>query len=69
MKIEGDLKLTITRLEDSTDHEGYAFLKAKGYCSYKTTTPRGRRIVAYDQFAGAGRVRRFRFFGNSQGAQ
>jgi hypothetical protein len=50
MKIEGDLKLAITRIEDSTDHEGYAFLKAKGYCSYKTTTPRGRRIVAYDQF-------------------
>lgn len=50
MKIEGDLKLTITRLEDSTDHEGYAFLKAKGYHSYKATTPRGRRIVAYDQF-------------------
>jgi hypothetical protein len=50
VKIEGDLKLTITRLEDSTDHEGYDFLKAKGYCSYKTTTSRGRRMVAYDQF-------------------
>ena len=50
MKIEGDLKLTITRLEDSTDHEGYAFLKAKGYHSYKFISPKGRKMTGYDQF-------------------
>lgn len=50
MKIEECLKLTITRLEEATDKEGYVFLKAKGYHSYKFITTKGRKITGYDQF-------------------
>ena len=50
MKLGEDLKLTITRLEEATDSEGYIFLKAKGYLTYKAKTPKGRTITGYDQF-------------------
>ena len=50
MKIGEDLKLSITRLEEATDKDGYVFLKAKGYHSYKFVTQGGRTVKGYDQF-------------------
>ena len=50
MKLGEDLKLTITRLEEATDHEGFVYLKAKGYHSYKFTSPKGNKMTGYDQF-------------------
>lgn len=51
MKLEGDLKLRITRIEDATDSEGCLFLKCKGYNSYRAVTPKGRQIKAYNAFS------------------
>lgn len=31
MKIEGDLKLAITRIEEQTDFDGNLFFKCKGF--------------------------------------
>ena len=51
MKISEELKLTITRLEEATDREGYVFLKAKGFASYKAISPKGQKVTGYDQFS------------------
>lgn len=49
MKLEQDLVLTVTRLEDATDNDGYLFLKAKAYNGYKAITKNGKR-KSYNMF-------------------
>lgn len=51
MKIEGDLKLTITRLEEQTDYEGNLFFKCKGFSPCKNKTAKGRNVRGYNQFS------------------
>lgn len=51
MKIEGDLKLTITRLEEQTDYDGNLFFKCKGFNTTKAKTARGRNVRSYNQFS------------------
>ena len=49
MKLEQNLVLTITRLEDAIDNDGYLFLKAKAYNGYKATTKNGKK-TSYNMF-------------------
>lgn len=51
MKIEGDLKLAITRIEEQTDYDGNLFFKCKGFNRTKAKTARGRNVRAYNQFS------------------
>ena len=51
MKIEGDLKLAITRIEEQTDYDGNLFFKCKGFNVCKAKTTRGRNVRAYNQFS------------------
>ena len=51
MKIEGDLKLAITRIEEQTDFDGNLFFKCKGFNTTKARTSRGRNVRAYNQFS------------------
>ena len=51
MKIEGDLKLAITRIEEQTDYDGNLFFKCKGFNTTKAKTARGRNVRAYNQFS------------------
>lgn len=51
MKIEGDLKLAITRIEEQTDYDGNLFFKCKGFNLTKAKTARGRNVRAYNQFS------------------
>ena len=51
MKIEGDLKLAITRLEEQTDYDGNLFFKCKGFNVCKAKTAKGRNVRAYNQFS------------------
>ena len=51
MKIDGDLKLNITRIEEATDYDGCVFLKCKGFNLYKGVTAKGRKINSYNQFS------------------
>ena len=51
MKIEGDLKLAITRLEEQTDFDGNLFFKCKGFNVCKAKTAKGRNVRAYNQFS------------------
>ena len=51
MKIEGDLKLAITRIEEQTDFDGNLFFKCKGFNTTKAKTKTGRNIRAYNQFS------------------
>ena len=51
MKIEGDLKLAITRIEEQTDYDGNLFFKCKGFNVCKAKTARGRNVRAYNQFS------------------
>ena len=50
MKLGEDLKLTITKIEEATDIEGYVFLKCKGYNTYEFVHPNGKTIKGYNQF-------------------
>lgn len=51
MKIEGDLKLAITRIEEQTDYDGNLFFKCKGFNTTKAKTAKGRNVRAYNQFS------------------
>lgn len=51
MKIEGDLKLAITRIEEQTDYDGNLFFKCKGFNVCKAKTAKGRNVRAYNQFS------------------
>lgn len=51
MKIEGDLKLAITRIEEQTDYDGNLFFKCKGFSPCKGKTKTGRNVRAYNQFS------------------
>ena len=51
MKIEGDLKLAITRIEEQTDFDGNLFFKCKGFNATKAKTAKGRNVRAYNQFS------------------
>ena len=51
MKIEGDLKLAITRIEEQTDYDGNLFFKCKGFSPCKSKTKTGRNVRAYNQFS------------------
>ena len=51
MKIEGDLKLAITRIEEQTDYDGNLFFKCKGFSPCKAKTKTGRNVRAYNQFS------------------
>ena len=51
MKIEGDLKLAITRIEEQTDFDGNLFFKCKGFNVCKAKTSKGRNVRAYNQFS------------------
>jgi hypothetical protein len=51
MKIEGDLKLAITRIEEQTDFDGNLFFKCKGFSTCKAKTKTGRNVRAYNQFS------------------
>ena len=51
MKIEGDLKLAITRIEEQTDYDGNLFFKCKGFNVCKAKTAKGRNVRSYNQFS------------------
>jgi hypothetical protein len=51
VKIDGDLKLAITRIEEQTDYDGNLFFKCKGFNPTKAKTARGRNVRAYNQFS------------------
>lgn len=51
MKIEGDLKLAITRIEEQTDFDCNLFFKCKGFNVCKAKTAKGRNVRAYNQFS------------------
>jgi hypothetical protein len=51
VKIEGDLKLAITRIEEQTDYDGNLFFKCKGFSPCKAKTAKGRNVRAYNQFS------------------
>lgn len=49
MKIDNEIVLTITRLQETQDKEGCTYLKAKGYHVFKQNIA-GRNIKSYDFF-------------------
>ena len=51
MKLEEDLKLAITRIEEQTDYDGNLFFKCKGFNVCKAKTAKGRNVRAYNQFS------------------
>ncbi len=51
MKIDGDLKLAITRIEEQNDFDGNLFFKCKGFNATKAKTKSGRYVRAYNQFS------------------
>ena len=51
MKIEGDLKLAITRIEEQTDYDGNLFFKCKGFSPCKAKTKTGKNVRSYNQFS------------------
>ena len=50
MKIEGNLKIVITRLEEQTDYDGNLFFKCKGYSPQKAISKNGKNVRSYNQF-------------------
>ena len=50
MKIEGNLKIVITRLEEQTDYEENLFFKCKGYSPAKAISKNGKNVKTYNQF-------------------
>ena len=51
MKIEENLKIVITRLEEQTDYEGNLFFKCKGYSPQKSISKNGKKVTSYNQFS------------------
>lgn len=50
MKLEEGLKITIVKIEEATDNDGYAFLKCKGYNQYEFVHPKKGTMKGYNQF-------------------
>lgn len=49
MKLE-NLKLTITKIEDAIDKQGYSYLKCKGYNTYRYNNKDGSKRLSYNFF-------------------